>query len=134
MTTNRVLIGKRGSDLGMWCSKPGFDVKTTGPENMIFDMGSRSEQILQQGFAAPGATIALGYSAAPAILVCDIANASGAAVAMRPFPNLSYPNRYTYAPVTPDYFQIIPASATPYAPGYIAERVGYLYFVYRRAF
>ena len=34
--TDRVLLGKRGSDYGLWVSKAGTDVTSTGLENMLF--------------------------------------------------------------------------------------------------
>ena len=33
---DRVLLGKRGSDYGLWVSKAGTDVTSTGLENMLF--------------------------------------------------------------------------------------------------
>jgi hypothetical protein len=33
---DRVLLGKRGSDYGLWVSKDGTDVTSTGLENMLF--------------------------------------------------------------------------------------------------
>ena len=36
MADDRVLLGKRGSDYGLWVSKAGTDVTSTGLENMLF--------------------------------------------------------------------------------------------------
>ena len=35
--TDRVLLGQRGSDWGLWVSKPGQDVKTASGSNLLFD-------------------------------------------------------------------------------------------------
>ena len=49
---NRVLFGNRDSTMGLWVSKPGFDVITTSPGNLLLG----SNQMLN-GFAATGTFI-----------------------------------------------------------------------------
>ena len=46
---NRVLLGKRGSDYGLWVSKPGADVTTCDKEDMIFDTDLDYGQIIAKG-------------------------------------------------------------------------------------
>ena len=41
---NRVLLGKKGSEYGLWVSKVGQDVTTVGSNNLLFD-SSRAEGI-----------------------------------------------------------------------------------------
>ena len=43
---NRVLLGKRGSDYGLWVSKTGANVLTCDPEDMLID-ANRAEIVSQ---------------------------------------------------------------------------------------
>jgi hypothetical protein len=50
--TNRVLLGKRGTEYGLWVSKPGIDVTTAGIDDLLFSSSSSSTkygQVLAQG-------------------------------------------------------------------------------------
>ncbi|SOC89987.1 hypothetical protein SAMN05216358_0003 [Rhizobium sp. AN5] len=65
---NRVLLGQRGSEMGLWVSKPGYDVLTTAERNMLFlatpSRAIRALQIVQTGliqFPANVASIDVGY-------------------------------------------------------------------------
>lgn len=49
---NRVLLGKKGTEYGLWISKPGKDVTTVGVEDLLFSTSSsdyKYSQILAQG-------------------------------------------------------------------------------------
>lgn len=46
---NRILLGERSGQYGLWVSKPGFNVATTGPENMLFSSGEGALQALHTG-------------------------------------------------------------------------------------
>lgn len=41
---NRIVMGERSGQYGLWVSKPGFNVLTTGQENMLLSMGEDSLQ------------------------------------------------------------------------------------------
>lgn len=47
--TNRVILGQKGGNYGLWVSKAGFDVLTTTADNMLFDMSGSLLQIIQSG-------------------------------------------------------------------------------------
>ena len=50
---NRVLLGQRGSEYGLWVSKPGSNVATCDPEDMLFDSTNMDYgQTLARGFIA----------------------------------------------------------------------------------
>ncbi len=50
---NRVLLGERGSDYGLWISKEGENVLTCDPEDMLFDSTNMDYgQTLARGFVA----------------------------------------------------------------------------------
>ena len=50
---NRVLLGKRGSEYGLWVSKPGSNVVSCDPEDMLFDSTNMDYgQTLARGFIA----------------------------------------------------------------------------------
>ena len=46
---NRVVFGERNGDYGFWVSKPGFDVLTTGPSNLLASSDNYLDRILAQG-------------------------------------------------------------------------------------
>lgn len=49
---NRVLLGKKGTEYGLWISKPGKDVTTASVEDLLFSTSSsdyKYTQILAQG-------------------------------------------------------------------------------------
>ena len=53
MPDNRVLLGKRGSEYGLWVSKPGAEVTTCDQEDMIFDSTNMDYgQTLARGYIA----------------------------------------------------------------------------------
>lgn len=41
---NRIIMGERSGQYGLWVSKPGFNVLTTGQENMLLSIGEDSLQ------------------------------------------------------------------------------------------
>ena len=50
---NRVQLGKRGSEYGLWISKPGANVLTCDQEDMLFDSTNMDYgQTLARGFVA----------------------------------------------------------------------------------
>ncbi len=50
---NRILLGKRGSDYGLWVSKPGSNVATCDAEDMLFDSANMDYgQVLARGMVA----------------------------------------------------------------------------------
>ena len=50
---NRGLLGKRGSEYGLWVSKPGSNVVSCDPEDMLFDSTNMDYgQTLARGFIA----------------------------------------------------------------------------------
>jgi len=54
---NRVVIGNRNGQYGLWVSKPGYDVLTTSSSNLLFDMSGSVLQIIQSGeFSVSGTT------------------------------------------------------------------------------
>lgn len=49
---NRVLLGKKGTEYGLWISKPGKDVTTVGIQDLLFSTSSsdfKYSQILAKG-------------------------------------------------------------------------------------
>ena len=52
---NRVLLGNRGSDYGLFVSKPGANVLTCDPEDMLID--SRRKEIISNPLQSGSATI-----------------------------------------------------------------------------
>ena len=54
---NRVLLGKKGSEYGLWVSKVGQDVTSAGSNNLLFD-SSRAEgsSIIKSGTITAGTT------------------------------------------------------------------------------
>lgn len=49
---NRVLLGKRGTEYGLWISKPGKDVTTAGVQDLLFSTSStdyKYSQVLARG-------------------------------------------------------------------------------------
>ena len=53
MPDNRVQLGKRGSEYGLWVSKPGSEVTTCDQEDMIFDSTNMDYgQTLARGYIA----------------------------------------------------------------------------------
>lgn len=46
---NRVVMGSARGAIGLWVSKPGFDVLTTADENLLFSMGGRLTTVLASG-------------------------------------------------------------------------------------
>lgn len=48
--TNRIVLGKRGSDYGLWISKPGYDATTATAGQLLFSTGAyKAGQIILQG-------------------------------------------------------------------------------------
>ena len=60
---NRVLLGKKGSDYGLWISKPGKDVTSVGREDLIF---SSEDSHSSSVYALLDVTIANGSSSGSA--------------------------------------------------------------------
>lgn len=50
--TTRLCLGNRGSDVGLFISKPGIDVMTATAENLLFSTASRAFQFVQSGMLA----------------------------------------------------------------------------------
>lgn len=46
---NRVLVGKRGSEFGLWVSEPGVDVLTSGLDQTWFDSDEFALGVYQEG-------------------------------------------------------------------------------------
>lgn len=46
---NRVIFGRRGTDFGLYISKPGFDVLSAGINDMLFHPAQDSLQFVQTG-------------------------------------------------------------------------------------
>ena len=76
----RVVIGKRGSDFGIWISKDGEDALTATGDDLILDMSTNQDQIMQfgtitSGSGSPGmiegTPVALGYGVAPTVIILD---------------------------------------------------------------
>ena len=44
---NRVLLGKRGAEYGLWVSKPGSDVTTASLNDLLFSSSSSSTKYMQ---------------------------------------------------------------------------------------
>ena len=50
---NRVLLGKKGSEYGLWVSKVGQDVTTAGSDNLLFDSSkAEGSSIIKSGTLA----------------------------------------------------------------------------------
>lgn len=47
--TNRVVLGNRNGQYGLWVSRAGHDVLTASETNMLFSMSGGFLQVLQQG-------------------------------------------------------------------------------------
>lgn len=47
--TNRILLGNGRGATGLWVSKPGHDVLTTGEGNLLFSMNGRISSVLTSG-------------------------------------------------------------------------------------
>ena len=60
---NRVLLGKRGSDYGLWVSKPGANVLTCDEEDMLID-ANRAEIVSQPLDSGTGTVVFSGTSSA----------------------------------------------------------------------
>ena len=60
---NRVLLGNRGSDYGLWVSKAGANVLTCDPEDMLID-ASRAEIVSQPLDSGTGTIVFSGTSSA----------------------------------------------------------------------
>lgn len=86
---DRVIIGSRGAEIGLWCSKPGFDVNTAGANDLLLDMSFRSEQIIQMGAIAFGGTVGLGLSVAPIVIPYAITGSQFGSGIIRPVANQS---------------------------------------------
>lgn len=59
---NRIVMGERSGQYGLWVSKPGFNVLTTGQENMLLSMGEDSLQSVHTGtvtISSSGAEVAV---------------------------------------------------------------------------
>ena len=50
--SNRILLGQKGSEYGLWISKPGIDVTNANVEDLLFSssFGTRYGQFLAKGF------------------------------------------------------------------------------------
>ena len=67
---NRVLFGKRGSDYGLFVSKPGANVISCNPEDMLFD--SRRKEIVSNPLTSGTGTVTFsGTSSASNYLNTD---------------------------------------------------------------
>lgn len=61
--TDRVLLGNRGGEYGLWVSRPGFDVKTAGEDGLLMSTSIRTLQVVRSGsFSGTGV---VGISWAP---------------------------------------------------------------------
>lgn len=89
----RVVIGNRGGVNGIFVSKPGFDALTTGESNLNLSISQKVSNVLRQGVVGSSATIALGYSSKPQVLVTSLANLS-------PLPDIAWPS-YLNGPARP---------------------------------
>ena len=79
---NRVLFGKRGSDYGLFVSKPGANVISCDPEDMLFD--SRRKEIVSNPFTSGTGTVTFsGTSSASNYLNTDNDNNFGSGRLMR---------------------------------------------------
>lgn len=56
---NRVVLGERMGQMGMWVSRPGFDVLSTGRENMLLAFDELYVQVIQNGrvYVAPSSSV-----------------------------------------------------------------------------
>lgn len=58
----RVLFGRRGSDLGIWVSKPGYDVRSAGAENLLLSSDAGMVQAIASGtIYGPGAATTISF-------------------------------------------------------------------------
>ena len=72
---NRVLLGERGSDYGLFISKPGANVISCGPEDMLFD--SRRPEIVSNPLTSGSGTVTFsGSSSASNYLNSDTGDIS----------------------------------------------------------
>jgi len=58
---NRILLGERSGQYGLWVSKPGFNVLTAGQDGLLLSMGEDSLQAVYSasvGIANTGAEVA----------------------------------------------------------------------------
>lgn len=55
--TNRVCLGQKGSDTGIWVSKPGVNVLTAGEDDMLLSTSFRALQIIASGVISSPANL-----------------------------------------------------------------------------
>jgi hypothetical protein len=73
MTTRRVVVGKRANGAnGLFVSKVGFDAFNTPDANLILNITSKVSTLLLMGKVGSTATIALGLSRSPIVLVTTL--------------------------------------------------------------
>lgn len=84
---NRVLLGKKGSDYGLWVSRPGQNVLTANDADMLFSTSAEVVTVMQSGvvqLTAAGAgrfdTVPLNYGYTPFVRVTMIIDNSNAGV------------------------------------------------------
>jgi hypothetical protein len=52
---NRVILGQRGSEFGLWVSQPGINVLVATEAQLLLSMGTANVQVIQSGaIADPG--------------------------------------------------------------------------------
>lgn len=74
--TNRIVLGQKGGDYGLWVSAPGHNVLTASESNMLFSMSGIMTQVIQSGsFTIDGSStsvsIPITVSGSPCAIVYD---------------------------------------------------------------
>ncbi len=66
----RVIIGKRGTDYGLFISPPGVDADTASPDQLLVNLTLAVSQIVMIGIAPVGSNVVpLGFTRSPYVLL-----------------------------------------------------------------
>ena len=67
--TPRVVLGKRGSEYGIWATPPGFNALTALDAVMIMQMSTSVDQTIMIGAVSSTQTVPLGLNARPIVFL-----------------------------------------------------------------
>lgn len=78
MSTRRLRFGNIGSgQMGALISKPGYDVLTAAPQNLLLGISEKYSNLLKLGVVNSSATVALGYGARPFVMITGLGDLTG---------------------------------------------------------
>lgn len=68
--TKRVILGKRGSEYGIWVSKPGYNVQTATNDQLLLNISQAVDQVIMIGTINSFPTVVpLGLSVLPYVFI-----------------------------------------------------------------